>query len=250
MKKGLLLASAFVVCGICSAQTPAGSPPQSTAQVSVQDRLPAGTIIPAELSKSVDAKKTKPGDKIEAKTSVDLLSHGKVVIPRDTKIIGHVTDAKGRTKESPDSMVGIAFDRMSMKGGQELTMQAAVQAIGRPLQSAAFPENAPMNNNGGGMPPAGAPPQAGGQTGGSMQGSGSPSAAANTSQFPAGSAAGNSSDVTNAGNTPVAPLGPTSQGVVGMNGLSLNASGQMSVVSSNSENVHLDSGTQLILRVQ
>lgn len=57
------------------------------------DAIPAGTIIPAALSKSVDAKKAKPGDKIEARITMDLLCNGKVVTPRDTKVIGHVTEA-------------------------------------------------------------------------------------------------------------------------------------------------------------
>jgi hypothetical protein len=51
-------------------------------------------------------------------------------------------------------------------------------------------------------------------------------------------------------NLTVVPLSPTSKGVVGMKGLSLDTSGPAAVLSSNSGNVHLDGGTQLILRVQ
>ncbi len=39
-------------------------------------KITPGTIISAELSKTVDVKKVKAGDKIEAKTAVDLLSDG------------------------------------------------------------------------------------------------------------------------------------------------------------------------------
>ncbi|MGH9549264.1 MAG: hypothetical protein ACRD3W_07815, partial [Terriglobales bacterium] len=48
----------------------------------------------------------------------------------------------------------------------------------------------------------------------------------------------------------ISPLAPTSRGVVGIKGLSLETSGPVSVLSSNTGNVHLDSGTQLMLRVQ
>jgi len=48
----------------------------------------------------------------------------------------------------------------------------------------------------------------------------------------------------------VVPLDPASKGVVGMKGLALDTSGPVAVLTSNSGNVHLDSGTQLILRVQ
>ena len=44
-------------------------------------------------------------------------------------------------------------------------------------------------------------------------------------------------------------LGPTSQGVVGMKGIALSNTAQGSVIRSTSENFHLGSGTQLVLRV-
>src|SRR5439155_15817471 len=94
-------------------------------------------VIPAELAKSIDAKKSKPGDPVVAKTSQDLLSNGQVVIPRGTKITGHVTAAKPHEKSDPASSVGIAFDQIAIKNGPELPFQADIQAMGRPVQSAA-----------------------------------------------------------------------------------------------------------------
>src|SRR5258707_10733971 len=137
-----------------AAQTPTAQAPSTQAPSTGQ--IPAGTLIPAELSKSLDSKKAKSGDKVEAKTAVDLLSQGKIVIPRNTKIIGHVTEAKAHSKESPDSMVGIVFDRIAMKDGHEVPIQAAVQAVARPLQSAALSNSNGADNSG--MPSPGAPP--------------------------------------------------------------------------------------------
>jgi hypothetical protein len=221
-----------------SPHTPASAAPN--AQTPAGNQLAPGTVIPAELSKSVDAKKSKPNDKIEAKTSVDILSHGQIVVPRNTRIIGHVTEAKAHSKESPDSMVGIAFDRIVMKDGRELPLQAAVQAIGRPLQSAAFGGNEPMAETPSGLPSGAQGPR------GSMGGA---PTATSPSSYPTGNTSRLPSDSNAPQGSTVSPLGPTSQGVVGMKRLALN-SGQASVVSSNADNVHLDSGTQLILRVQ
>ena len=218
----------------------AASPQDSTAQAQSSSQFPAGTVIPAELSKSVDAKKAKAGDKIEAKTPVDLLSHGKIVIPKNTKIIGHVTEAKAHSKESPDSMVGITFDRISMKDGHDVPIQAAVQAIARPLQSAALSSSTASDT--GGMPSGGTPTYGGG---GGMGGARPPERVAS---YPGGTSTGTDPSLPQSGT--IAPLGPTSQGVVGMKGLSLKASGQASVISSETDNVHLDSGTQLMLRTQ
>jgi len=51
-------------------------------------------------------------------------------------------------------------------------------------------------------------------------------------------------------NSTISPLAPTSRGVVGIKDLALQTSGPVSVLTSNTGNVHLDSGTQLMLRVQ
>ena len=163
----------------------------------------------------MDAKKVKVGDKFEAKTVVDLLSNGEAVIPKGSKISGHITEVKTRSKESKDSTIGIAFDSVSMKDGTELAIQATIQAIGK----------APDN---------------GGSSGSSMAGGPIGSSGAS---LPSGSS-GQGSD------SPGTSLGPNSQGVVGIRNLSVNVSGLASVVISNKENVHLDSGTQLILRIQ
>jgi hypothetical protein len=177
-------------------------------------RITPGTLIAAQLSKSMDAKKAKTGDKFEAKTVVDLLSNGEAVIPKGSKITGHITEVKARNKDSKDSMIGIAFDSVSMKDGTELAIQATIQAIGRAPEtggSSYSSEGGPIGTSGASMPSG---------TSGSSSGSSGSS------------------------------LGANSQGVVGIRNLSLSASGQASVVSSSSENVHLDSGTQMILRIQ
>jgi hypothetical protein len=260
MKTAVLLAlTIFLLAAISWAQVPeqpAGtsnqpaSPAAPTSQASSSNQLASGTLIPAELSKSLDAKKAKANDKIEAKTSVDMLSHGQILVPRNTKIVGHVTEAKAHSKESPDSMVGITFDRIVMKDGRELPLQASVQAIGRPLQSASFGGNEPAAETPAGLPQGGQAPAGQGPRG-SMGGAPQTGPSSYPSSYPTGNSSRYPSESNNAPQgSSVSPLGPTSQGAVGMKGVTLNASGPASVVSSSADNVHLDSGTQLILRVQ
>jgi hypothetical protein len=200
--------------------------------------FPVGTPIAVELSKPLDAKKAKTGDKIEAKVPADVLSHGQIVIPRTAKIYGHVTDVKTHSKESPESRVGLTFERLVMKDGREVPLQVVVQAISRPLQQA-FASDTHMNEGAG--TPSGTPSTAGGAgTGGSM-----PRSTERVSAVPID----RGSDASPPPQT-VAPLGPTSKGVVGMKGLELQASGQSSVITSQTDNVRLDGGTQMILRVE
>ena len=215
----------------------------ASASAPASDKLAAGTVVSVELSKSLDARKSKANDRIEARTSMDLLIHGQIVIPRNTKIVGHVTEAKAHSKESPNSTVGIAFDRVLMKNGRELPLQAAVQAIARPLQPAL-----PLASDDSMSPATSGIPSASQEQRPSMAGvSGQPPSTYGT-LYPGSS--GSRSDNSSSPNSTVSPLDPATKGVVGMKGFSLTTSGEVSVVSSNTENVHLDSGTQLILRVQ
>ena len=102
--------------------------------------LSAKTVMLAELARSLDAKKAKSGDPVEAKTTMDVLSQGKIVMPRNTRIIGHVISAKAYRKESPDSQIEITFDRAIVKDGMELPLTLLVQAIGIPISSISISE--------------------------------------------------------------------------------------------------------------
>ena len=72
------------------------------------------------LEKWVDARKSKVGDEVIAQTTEHVKTHGQVVIPKGSKILGHVTEATARTKDEPNSALGIAFDRALLKKGGEL----------------------------------------------------------------------------------------------------------------------------------
>jgi hypothetical protein len=192
------------------------------------------------LSKSLDAKKLKANDKIEARIAVDFLAHGQIVVPRNTKIIGHVTETKAHSKTSADSMVGITFDRMLLKDGREVPLQLTVQAVARPLQ--VFPSfgNGPPGDNAAGS--GNMPGQRGPLT--------SAPSASGPSPYPGARDPNGPPDSSLPSGSTSAPLSPTSHGVVGIKGLALDTAGPVSVLSSNTGNVHLDGGAQLILRVQ
>jgi hypothetical protein len=253
MKKRLTwIMSAAVLSGMVLAQEapPQGNKPATpstaTGDTSQPNRVAAGTVIPAELDKSVDAKKCKTGDPVVAKTTSDLLSNGQVVIPRGTKITGHVTAAKAHDKADPSSSVAIAFDQIAMKNKPPLAFQADIQAMGKPPQNAAAAA-------------------AGGEPGAAGSGMASPGASNQGSSAGMGRAAA-SQGASGAPSEATAPptdataqqsggviLSASSTGVVGMEGVSMNAGSdpaQGTVISSANKNVKLDSGTQLILRAK
>ena len=94
----------------------------------------AGTLISAELTSSLDSKKVKTADAVNARAESDLKSaDGRIILPKGTKIIGHVTQASARNAGQPDSSLGLVFDKAVLKSGQEILLNAAgVQAVGAP----------------------------------------------------------------------------------------------------------------------
>ena len=74
-------------------QAPAASQP-STGQASASQAQPAGgtriapgSVIPVQLTKTIDAKKAKVGDPVMAKVTMDLKTNsGEVIVPKDTKV--------------------------------------------------------------------------------------------------------------------------------------------------------------------
>lgn len=229
----------------------------AAAGISSSSSLATGTTILATLAKSVDAKKAKQGDEVTARAAQNVVSSGSVVIPRGSKLIGHVTDVKAREKGQNESSLGIAFDKAVLKNGQEVPLQASIRAIAAgPNNTSA---NSPMPDMGGAGIDTGGSSNGGmngdmgsrsGGMGGPPNSTGSPVGTPGNTPGNVGGAAGNT--VNSAGRTPAPATGelnPGSQGVIGLQGLTLNQAGNSCVISSNSKNVKLDSGTQLLLQV-
>lgn len=222
----------------------------------------SGTSFNAVLNGSVDAKKNKPGDAVTAHTAEAVKSDGKVVVPKGTKLMGHVTQAKARAKGESESALGIVFDRAILKNGMEVPLEVTIQAIaaaqsnisaadndldafsGAGASTAASGRGAGRGALGGVTSTAGA--AAGSVTNTAANVGGVAGGAVNSTTNVAGGAAGSVGGLNAAG-----MLTSNSRGVFGLNGLNLNAaasnSRQGSLITSASKNVHLDSGTRFLL---
>jgi hypothetical protein len=221
--------------------------------------LSSGTTLQAELTKSVDAKKAKSGDQVEAKLTQDVKSDGKVVLRKGSKLVGHVTEAQAKGKESAESKLGVVFDKAVAKDGQMVAFNGVIQALAPPVQGTLSASSDEASSLGSGMG-TGGNSMGGGRSGGVVGNTtGAVSPAVGSTVGAVGGAAGS---VTNsaagavnntAGVAANGALNNTSHGIVGLQGLALNTatagSAQGSVISSANHNVKLDSGTQMVLQV-
>jgi len=228
----------------------------------------------ATLVHPVDAKKNKPGDPVTARTTRPAKSPDGTTLPKGTELVGHVTQAQARSKDQSGSDLGIVFDKAVLKNGEEVPMKATIQAIAAAQNTASAAGGVDdLGIDSGSM--AGGFAGAGGSMagrGGLMGGVGGVASGAGrtvgTVAAPAGNIAGNAgSNVGGAvgstanaasasrglagGLNAAGQLTSNSEGVFNMQGLNLTSSTsnavQGSLITSTSRNVHLDSGTQLLV---
>ena len=249
-----------------SASTSASTSASASAQAGQSSAsLSAGTTFEAALSGSLDARKNKEGDQVVARTTQAVKSDGEVVIPKGSKLIGHVTQAKARAKGESESALGIVFDKAVLKNGQEVPIHVMIQAL-----AAAQTETAAALDASQGMAQAGTMGSAAGSghAGGVLSGAGSTvggaAGAVTNTAGAVGSTAGGAVNTTAStatsatgavtSGTAAGQLTSSSSGVIGLKGLSLNSEAsnatQGSLIVSPSRNVHLDSGTRMLLRAQ
>jgi len=255
-------------------QAQAGASSSATAGAAAQNGqanagLASGTTFNAELSSPVDSKKCKPGDALNAKTTEAVKSDGKTIIAKGSKLVGHVTQASARAKGETESSLGIVFDKAILKNGEEIPLNVTIQALAS-AQSSASMAGSDMDSIGGmGTSAAGSGTAGGrGALGGVTSAAGGAAGTVTNTAANVGRSAGGAVNTTAnaAGNVAGATKGSVgglnaagqftsnSQGVFGLNGLNLNAAAsnatQGTVITSAGKNVHLDSGTRMLLATQ
>lgn len=220
----------FIVMSMafCLAQSTAGSAQMASPAAAASSSQAAGAAASegeirgafgVSLVRPLDSKKLKDGDQVICQTSGTLRSRSGLLIPSGTKVIGHVTQAKARSKGDSDSTLGMVFDKIEVSKEKEIPIKGILQAVG-PSLGASGPETGAAG--GGGM----------------MAGHGGES----TMGAPA---AGPGMQIGSTGSHPL--LNSQSMGVLGIRNLQMDKD---SVLTSSNKEVKLDSGTQMMIRAE
>jgi hypothetical protein len=136
MKRSILALSLSLACALVAnaqAQTRATgeASSQTSAAVSQANKninLESGTRLSGELQNTIDVRKAKVGDQVVLKTTQAIKSHGRTVVPRGARLVGHVTEVAQKTKGNGESHIGILFDRLE-RGSLELPISATISSI-------------------------------------------------------------------------------------------------------------------------
>jgi hypothetical protein len=242
----------------------------STQSGQANSSLGSGSAINAELSAPIDSKKAKPGDPVAARTTEPTKSNGKTVIPKGSKLVGHVTQASARANGDSESALGIVFDKAILKNGQEVPLNAAIQALasGQSAVAANAGDDMAAMGSAGGSAMGSGRAAGGGALGGVTSTAGGATGTVTNTAANVGDTAGGTLNSTARSATNAAAAGPgavgglnatgqlmsNSRGVFGMQGVNLSSAttsaAQGSVITSAGKNLHLPSGTQVLLVTQ
>src|SRR6267142_5878917 len=234
-----LAVTSFLASGL-AAQVPA--PSENTGG---EGSLAGGTVLNATLNSSVDSKRAKPGEQITAHTTEAVKStDGRMILPKGTKLIGHITQASARGNGQEQAMLAIQFDKAVLKDKQEMPLNVTIQAIAAPPQQASSSAFGGSSAGGAGAPgtsPSNNPSMSGSR---GARPDGTPPA----DSYPSANSTGAPGGEPNSGG----PMPANMRGVYGLDGVRItaNANGEGTVLTSSAKNVHLDGGTRLLLAVQ
>jgi hypothetical protein len=239
------------------AQGAVSSPSQSTAQPApAASNAPGMTEVLVALTRSLNSKKVQIGDLVKAAVTQDVLVRGRIIIPRGSKLIGHITETKVRGENDKESFVGLIFDKAVLKGGEEINFNGTVSALAAPAPVIMGDDDPTLSPMGGVLRDQVGGPQHAPITPNSSRGTGLPSTDVplDTSAVAMASAAKMNKDLgrPDGDRSGSGLMSAGSRGVFGLPNLKLQtepAGGHGSVISSINRNVVLEGGTQMLIQV-
>lgn len=120
----------FVGLAVCLSTAAVANSAQSGQPVATQSATAGGHgTFSVELAKALDSKKLKEGDAVEAKLTGSITLPSGATVPRGTTLIGHVTEAKARSKNDSESALGISFDKIVLGKGEDVPIKGVLQAV-------------------------------------------------------------------------------------------------------------------------
>ena len=102
---------------------------QDTPPAPVTAPLSVGTAFNAILSDGLDTRRARPGDAVTAEVAEDVSYQRTIVIPKGTKVVGHIVRATSGGHGRAGSALFIQFDKAMLKDGQEVILNAGIQAL-------------------------------------------------------------------------------------------------------------------------
>jgi hypothetical protein len=228
------------------------------------------SAVTGELEGKLDSKTAKVGDRVVLKTTEKVQSSDGTVIPRGSRLVGHITEVQAYDQQHGPARIAIAFDHAELKNGQSVAIYSLIRRvnlsasamaassrsddgmIGTPMsgggrvgasEGTAYGRGGGMTNGAGGLPGDAVDRTADGANSASDRANGNPGSAVNTG-------AGDSGDLsvdTGAHGVAAVRARPRPTNIPGL--MLAGNSSSSGVLLDPIKNIQFESGTQIELGV-
>src|SRR3954463_3985525 len=120
---GTVILGPLLLSLLCFGQSSASAPAQAAPVV-----IGHGAF-PVKIIKTIDSSKLKDGDAVEVETAGSFKLPDGTLVPKGSKLVGHVLASKARAKGDSESMLTVAFDKLNIPNGKQLSVKGVVQAV-------------------------------------------------------------------------------------------------------------------------
>lgn len=108
---------------------------------------PAGTVIPLRMDTYLSSDSSRAGERFTATVFRSVVVDGRVVVPENAKIEGHVTSATPTDRGSKTGTLGVTFDRIVFPTGSPVQIEGTLTTLNeegrrRIEQEVRYPEDA------------------------------------------------------------------------------------------------------------
>ena len=141
---GILLAALTIISLLCYGQASSPAPEQGA------NAAIGRGAFPVAVSKTLDSGKLKQGDTIEVETAGSFKLPDGTLVPKGSKLEGRVVEAKARSKGDSTSELTLAFNKLNITGGKQLSVKGSVQAVFPPADEPMGPNMATAGTSAGG----------------------------------------------------------------------------------------------------
>jgi hypothetical protein len=227
----------------------------SAAEASAQGQsaeIKSGTKISAELMSNIDARTAKQGDKVVARVTQNVKQHGKVVVHKGDKLVGHVTSVRRSLNGKGGSSLGVQFDQL-VRGNTTTHLNTVLTSVFAAGGSAAAEGSDSMGMAP--MPaPVAVPAGGGGAAGGGLLGGvgstvGSAVGAAGSTLGQVGGEVGAATQNTLGANSSLGLATPVRDIHIASSASAESSAGTDSMLSTRNGDLRLESGTRMQFRV-
>jgi len=91
--------------------------------------------VNGELEGKLDSKNARVGEPVVLKTTEKTKTADGMVIPKGSRLMGHVTEVQAHEKGHEQSSMGLQFDRVELKNGQSYAIHSMIESV-RPSEAA------------------------------------------------------------------------------------------------------------------